>query len=112
MSKPPQANELQRLEGRQAARQTHSATAEDLVEAALGSNERFTPRELEVLALICQADSTKEIAKKLEISFKTAACHRSRILQKAGVHNTVALFRWAINHGYIKVETCCDPPRA
>jgi DNA-binding CsgD family transcriptional regulator len=97
--------EHQRLEDKQAVADPPLATAEHWAEGAFGSDVSFTPRELGVLELICQADSTKEIAWKLGISFKTAACHRSRILGKAGVRNTVALFRWAIKNGYVKVET-------
>ena len=60
-----------------------------------------TPRELAVLNLICEGLSTKEIAYRLEISFKTAACHRFRLMEKAGVSNAVLLFRWALLKGYV-----------
>jgi DNA-binding NarL/FixJ family response regulator len=79
---------------------------------ALDRNGVLTPRELEVLDLICQADSTKQIAGKLGISFKTASCHRSRIMGKAGVCNAIALFRWAIEQGYIEVKRVGGPRRA
>jgi DNA-binding NarL/FixJ family response regulator len=46
----------------------------------------LTPREVEVLKLICGRYSTKAIAAKLGISVKTAASHRSHILSKVGVH--------------------------
>jgi DNA-binding CsgD family transcriptional regulator len=66
--------------------------------------ELLTPREEEVLGLICDGCSTKEIAANLKIAYKTAACHRNRILEKAGVHNAVALLLWAIKHGYIEID--------
>lgn len=66
-----------------------------------------TPRELQVLELICQGESTKEIAALLGISFKTAACHRMRLMDKAQVQNSIGLFRWAIRRGYVRIE---QPP--
>ena len=62
----------------------------------------LTAREREVLVLIADGLSTKETSKRLGISFKTAACHRSRILEKFDVHNTVTLVREAIRLGLIK----------
>lgn len=62
---------------------------------------RPTPREHEVLKLICEGYSTKQIAGLLGISHKTVACHRDRLLQKAAVHDTVSLFRWAILNGHV-----------
>jgi DNA-binding NarL/FixJ family response regulator len=66
--------------------------------------ENLTQRELEVLKLICDGLSTRAVAATLDISFKTAACHRHRILDKVGVHNGVGLLRWAIRHRYATVE--------
>jgi DNA-binding CsgD family transcriptional regulator len=67
-----------------------------------------TPRELAVLGLICAGHSTKEIAHRLRISFRTAACHRSRLMQKSGADNVVLLFRWAVELGYATVERRID----
>src|SRR6185312_9887032 len=63
-----------------------------------------TPRERQVLELICEGYSTKQIAGLLGISFKTAACHRMRLMDKAEVHDPISLFRWALIEGYIVVE--------
>ena len=76
---------------------------------AMGYWGNFTQRELQVLKLICDGLSTKEVAAKLDISFKTAACHRHRILNKVGVHNGVGLLRWAIQNGYATVERLDEP---
>jgi DNA-binding NarL/FixJ family response regulator len=57
-----------------------------------------------VLQLICDGHSTKQIAARLGISFKTAACHRTRLMDKAGVHETVSLFRWAVRSGYVSLD--------
>jgi DNA-binding NarL/FixJ family response regulator len=70
--------------------------------------ETLTPRELEVLRLICEGYSTRAIAARLGVSFKTVACHRGRTMGKAGVSNSVQLLRWAIKQGLVTVES---PPR-
>jgi DNA-binding CsgD family transcriptional regulator len=62
---------------------------------------RLTAREIEVLTQICDGASSKEIAAALGIRFKTALTHRSNLLEKSGVHETVGLFRWAIEQGYV-----------
>jgi two-component system secretion response regulator SsrB len=69
-----------------------------------------TPRELEVLALICDGRSTREIAAELGLSEKTVACHRGRLLEKAAAHDAVHLFRWALEQGYVSVERKPPPP--
>ena len=61
---------------------------------------RLTPRELEVLKLIAAGLSTKQIAISLSISFKTAACHRSRLMEKLEIHEVAGLTRYAIRNGY------------
>lgn len=63
---------------------------------------RFTKRELEVLHLIAEGASTKEIASALGITFKTAATHRGQIMKKLGVHTVVHVVRYAIRAGMIQ----------
>jgi len=58
--------------------------------------EPLTPRELEVLKCIAEGYSTKELAGMLGITFKTASCHRSHIMDKLGLHNLADLVRYAI----------------
>ncbi|HJT87969.1 MAG TPA: LuxR C-terminal-related transcriptional regulator [Bryobacteraceae bacterium] len=65
------------------------------------SPEPLTAREREVLTLIGAGRSTRQISADLGITFKTAAIHRSRILQKFGVHNTAELVRRAIGCGLL-----------
>lgn len=65
--------------------------------------EELTPRELQVLQRIAQGESTKEVAAHLGITFKTAACHRHRLMQKLDVHGTGALVRIAIAAHVVKV---------
>lgn len=64
--------------------------------------EPLSPREKEVLQLICQGCSSKAIARQLGISFKTVTSHRTHILEKVGVRKTVSLVRFAIRAGYIE----------
>jgi DNA-binding CsgD family transcriptional regulator len=66
-----------------------------------GTTERLTPRELEVLKLVATGLSTKEIARSLEITFKTAACHRMRIMDKLDIHGVAGLTRYAIRNGHV-----------
>ena len=62
----------------------------------------LTERERQVLVLIAQGKSTKEAASQLGISYKTADSHRSRILEKLGVHETASMVRYAIRAGLIE----------
>lgn len=62
----------------------------------------LTERERQVLVLIAQGRSTKEAAARLGISYKTADSHRSRILEKLGVHETASMVRYAIRAGLIE----------
>lgn len=70
-----------------------------------------TARELDVLNLICEGYSTKQIAYRLGISFKTALTHRYHLMEKAGVDNVIQLFRWAIQEGYVTIEMRRPPRR-
>jgi DNA-binding NarL/FixJ family response regulator len=70
-----------------------------------GDEDQFdvlTPRELEVLKLIAEANTSKEIAEKLFISIKTVDRHRQNILDKLGMRDRVELTRYAIRRGLIQ----------
>jgi PAS domain S-box-containing protein len=62
----------------------------------------LTAREIQVLTLIAEGHSTKEVAALLGISYKTADSHRSKIMEKLDVHETATLVRYAIRHNLIK----------
>jgi DNA-binding NarL/FixJ family response regulator len=62
----------------------------------------LTPREEEVVKLIAEGDSAREIAKTLGISAKTVDRHRGNILQKLGLRDRLALTRYAIRAGLIE----------
>lgn len=65
--------------------------------------DALTPREREILQLIAEGNTTKEIAEKLGISARTADVHRTHIMQKLNVHNVAGLTRAAIAYGLIKI---------
>ena len=62
---------------------------------------RLTPRELEVLQLICGGQSNKEIAATLGLSANTVAVHRAHIMNALGVHKTAELVMYALQHGLV-----------
>lgn len=66
------------------------------------ASESLTDRELQVLRLLADGLTTKAVSKTLGIAFKTAACHRYRILTKLGVTETVTAVRWAIRERLIE----------
>jgi two-component system response regulator NreC len=59
-------------------------------------------RERQVLQLVGEGKSTKDIAVHLGISVKTAESHRARLMKKLDIHETASLVRYAIRHGLIE----------
>ena len=66
------------------------------------SPNHLTPREVEVLKYIAEGRSTKQVAGILGMAFRTAACHRYRIMEKLNIHETAGLVRYAIRQGMIQ----------
>jgi DNA-binding NarL/FixJ family response regulator len=62
----------------------------------------LTPRENEIVKLIAESYSTKQIAQTLVISEKTVDRHRTNILEKLGMHDRVELVRYAIRSGLVE----------
>jgi DNA-binding NarL/FixJ family response regulator len=62
---------------------------------------RLTPRETEVLQLICDGLSNREIASKLDLSINTVAVHRANIMNALGVHKTAELVVYALQNGLV-----------
>jgi DNA-binding NarL/FixJ family response regulator len=82
-----------------------TAMVRDYVERGGRGEEQFdvlTPRELEVLKLIAEAHTSKQIADALFISIKTVERHRQNILDKLGMRDRVELTRYAIRRGLIQ----------
>ena len=64
-------------------------------------NRRLTPRELEVLQLVCDGLNNREIAAKLDLSINTVAVHRANIMSALGVHKTAELVVYALQNGLV-----------
>jgi DNA-binding NarL/FixJ family response regulator len=82
-----------------------TALVRDYAERGGRGEEQFdvlTPRELEVLKLIAEAYTSKQIADALFISLKTVDRHRQNILDKLGMRDRVELTRYAIRRGLIQ----------
>jgi DNA-binding NarL/FixJ family response regulator len=62
----------------------------------------LTPRQREVLQLVAEGHTTKEIAEALHISFKTAESHRSHLMARLDIHVTPGLVRYAIRRGLVQ----------
>ncbi|MEW6388545.1 MAG: response regulator transcription factor [Thermodesulfobacteriota bacterium] len=63
----------------------------------------LTGREIEILTLIAEGKSSKEIASRLFLSFRTVQNHRANILRKLNLKKTADLVRYAIRRGYITI---------
>ena len=66
-------------------------------------NSGLTDRELEVLKLIVDGKSNKEIAAELSLSVNTVAVHRSNIMDSLGIHKTAELVVYAIKNGLVNL---------
>jgi DNA-binding NarL/FixJ family response regulator len=94
-----------------AAAVTRVAAGETILDPALAmtsglKGERghgLTKRELEVLQLICDGHSNREIAGKLELSVNTVAVHRANIMNALGIHKTAELVVYAIHHWLVSL---------
>lgn len=63
------------------------------------TNHGLRPRELEVLQLICQGLSNRDIAQRLGLSVNTVSVHRANIMSRLGVHKTADLVVYALRNG-------------
>lgn len=88
-----------------------SAISQHVVAACLGrrdkeqtSLERLAPRQREVLQLIAEGFSTKEIAKELGISVKTAETYRGELMNALDIHDIASLTRYAIRMGVVALD--------
>jgi DNA-binding NarL/FixJ family response regulator len=77
-----------------------------VMEAYRARSERpadpLSGRERQVLQLIAEGKSTKDVASLLGISVKTAESHRSRLMQKLDIHETASLVRYAVRRGLVQ----------
>jgi len=67
-------------------------------------HEKLTDREREVLQLIAEGCSNREIASKLHVSVKTVGVHRTNLMEKLEIHNVTDLVKYALRKGIISLE--------
>lgn len=84
--------------------QKSSATEEETDKSSRG-NSVLSKRELEVLGLIAEGYTNAEIADKLFTSKRTIETHRQNILEKTSAKNTANLVKYAIQNGYINIDS-------
>jgi DNA-binding NarL/FixJ family response regulator len=68
------------------------------------SLERLTPRQREVLQLVAEGNSTKEIAQRLGITVKTVETYRAQLMEILDIHDIAGLTRYAIRRGIVSPE--------
>lgn len=64
----------------------------------------LTGRQREILQLIAEGSSTKDIARKLGLSVKTVETHRAQLMERLGIRDVAGLVRFAIRHGLVSSE--------
>ncbi|MGZ8845296.1 MAG: response regulator [Pyrinomonadaceae bacterium] len=66
--------------------------------------EKLTPRQREILVLVADGQTTKTIARRLNISAKTVESHRAQLTERLGIHDVAGLVRFAIKTGLVKLN--------
>ena len=69
------------------------------------SRTSLSPREMEILELICQGTPNKEIARRLGISYQTVKNHVTSVLHKLGVSDRTQAVLYAFKHGWFPLES-------
>jgi DNA-binding NarL/FixJ family response regulator len=69
-----------------------------------GSHEQLTPRQREVLQLIAEGHTTKDIAQILCVSERTAMTHRAQLMERLDIHDIAGLVRYAIRTGLVSPD--------
>jgi len=82
--------------------EAQQALIKDVLGQGEGHKEELTPREEEVVKLVAEAHTNKEIAELLGLSEKTVENHRSNAMRKLGMRDRVELVRYAIRRGLIE----------
>jgi DNA-binding NarL/FixJ family response regulator len=80
-----------------------SAVVQAFLAGSTSPADPLTPREREVLQLVAEGRSTKEVAGILGVSVKTAETHRTRLMTKLDIHHTAGLVHYAIRRGLVRV---------
>ena len=66
--------------------------------------DALTARQREVLQLVAEGHTSKDIAERLGLSFKTVEAHRAQIMERLGIHDVASLVRFAVRMGLISPE--------
>jgi DNA-binding NarL/FixJ family response regulator len=66
--------------------------------------DSLTPRQREILQLVAEGKSTKEVARLLDLSVKTVEAHRGQIMSRLEIHDLASLVRYAIRTGLVSAE--------
>lgn len=69
-----------------------------------GDVERLTRRQREILQLVAEGRTSKQIAQHLGLSVKTVERHRADVMQRLEIHDLAGLVRWAVGHGLVTFE--------
>jgi DNA-binding NarL/FixJ family response regulator len=83
-----------------------TALVEDYRQQVKGAEpyDALTPREREILKLIAEGHTSREIAENLYISLKTVTGHRTRLMEKLDLHNRTELFKFAVRKGLVTLD--------
>ncbi len=79
---------------------------QDYVQRLRGDDQpaaALSPRQREVLQLIAEGQSTKEIARRLDLSIKTVETHRSQLMKQLDIHEVAGLVRYAMRTGLVSL---------
>jgi DNA-binding NarL/FixJ family response regulator len=68
------------------------------------SADGLTPRQREILQLVAEGKSTKDVARLLDLSVKTVEAHRGQIMQRLEIHDLASLVRYAVRTGLVSPE--------
>ncbi len=94
-------------------RYLHPSVADDLVDLVTTGRsisdvedeyDRLTPRERQVFTLLAEGKTSRDIAKYLSISLKTAMTHRTNLMEKLHLHTRSELIRYAVRKGVLSVD--------
>lgn len=85
------------------------AVSKSVIQEYLGAQtenelDRLTPRQREILQLLAEGKSNKEVARILNLSVKTVDSHRSQIMTRLEIHDITGLVRFAIRNGLVQSD--------
>jgi len=96
----------------QGRRYLHPVAADELVDLVRSGEgleerdeyDRLTPREKQVFKLLAEGRTSREIARDLGVSVKTAMSHRANLMEKLGLHSRTQLIRYAVKKKVIRID--------